>query len=403
MKIRCEKCGKSYSVNESKIPAKGAKAKCKDCGILIIIPPKIAVQPEISNFKLCPKCGTKNEATSEDCFSCGIVFLKYQKLQEKNKRKKDLDEKKYTSNQKINKRLQELEAINLYCDKEEIEFLPEIINHDEVIIDIMTAMIGNTNWLIVPTTKRLIFLNKGSEINAIEINNSQVDQVSQHTTTLVGSSIHISSAGREFKLQYMPGDDSTRLSEILSCSTDGINIDSHICTSSLRINKQLQKLNEIDSFQTKKEIKYLPEVIREDEIIKYLASGYYKRNSWLIVATDQRLLFLDKGMLYGLKQVEMSYEQISSVSHQQGLILASITIATSGGDQTVEQIRKSDAPQLANIISKYVSKAKVTIQNSNNTPQYDITLQLERLSNLLEKGLLTKSEFTAQKEKLLTV
>lgn len=87
---------------------------------------------------------------------------------------------------------------------------------------------------------------------------------------------------------------------------------------------QIESLGKIDKFGTKKEIRYLPEGMDEDETIKGIASGILEGNTWLIVYADRRLLFLDKGMLYGLKQMEISLDSISSVTHKTGIMFGSI-------------------------------------------------------------------------------
>ncbi|MEA2012018.1 MAG: PH domain-containing protein [Verrucomicrobiota bacterium] len=172
-------------------------------------------------------------------------------------------------------------------------------------------------------------------------------------------------------------------------------------TSNPRINKQLADLRTIDTWFTKKEIKYLPEVIRDDEIIKGLGSGTLDGNTWLIIVTNQRLLFLDKGMIYGLKQMEMDYGQISAVSHSMGFILASITVSTSGGAKKIDNIQKADAPKLSQLISDLVRQSKQPTQVVSSGT-IDIASQLEKLAGLLEKGILTQEEFQSQKMKLLS-
>ena len=127
-------------------------------------------------------------------------------------------------------------------------------------------------------------------------------------------------------------------------------------TSDQRINEQLKKIGGFDSFFTRKEIKYLPKILRDDEIIQAVGSGTLLGNTWLIVPINQRLLFLDKGMIYGLKQTEMQYEKISAVSCKTGLLLASISLATSGGKKEIKNLQKNDAPYLAETISRQIRR-----------------------------------------------
>ncbi|EPS49988.1 hypothetical protein CFSAN002368_16300 [Clostridium botulinum A1 str. CFSAN002368] len=69
-----------------------------------------------------------------------------------------------------------------------------------------------------------------------------------------------------------------------------------------QIQQQMKEVNVTDTFGTKKEIKFLPEVLREDEEIKYMTSGFLDGNTWLVTCTNKRVIFLDKGMIFGLKQ-----------------------------------------------------------------------------------------------------
>lgn len=70
-----------------------------------------------------------------------------------------------------------------------------------------------------------------------------------------------------------------------------------------------------------KEIKHLPEVLQDNKIICYLTSGLIEGNTWLIVCTNKRVIFLDKGLLYGLEQLEISLDKINSISQKRGLML----------------------------------------------------------------------------------
>lgn len=67
---------------------------------------------------------------------------------------------------------------------------------------------------------------------------------------------------------------------------------------------------QLDSFGTKKEIKVLAEYLEPDEVVFALTSGIMKQtdtsnafdfgaNTWLVVLTSDRFLFLDAAMLTG--------------------------------------------------------------------------------------------------------
>lgn len=171
------------------------------------------------------------------------------------------------------------------------------------------------------------------------------------------------------------------------------------------VTAQLEALaGEFQQWFTKKEIEHLPEVLHEGEQMKGLTSGRYRGNTWLIVVTDQRVLFLDKGMVFGLQQFDLPLHQISSISHQSGLVFGELHIATSSEHCLVERIPKGEIARVSAIISALVRKAHApspAAAPAANAPAVDVASQLERLAALMEKGMLTKEEFAAQKAKLL--
>lgn len=60
------------------------------------------------------------------------------------------------------------------------------------------------------------------------------------------------------------------------------------------VEAQIRALGEFNSYATKKEIRYLPEVLQRDEQIKALTSGALGCLTRLVVVTDRRILFLDR-------------------------------------------------------------------------------------------------------------
>lgn len=174
------------------------------------------------------------------------------------------------------------------------------------------------------------------------------------------------------------------------------------------VDAQIKAIGRFDSFGTKKEIAFLPEVLREGETILFLTSGMMDGNTWLITATDMRLIFLDKGMIYGLKQVEYPYDKISTISHTTGMLMGKISIGTSSGVVVIDCIAKQDVAKMVEIVSQYIQSRHTYVNpaadahhGASNSDQGDFLSQLERLGALKEKGLLTDEEFMLAKSKLL--
>lgn len=81
--------------------------------------------------------------------------------------------------------------------------------------------------------------------------------------------------------------------------------------------------------------------LKDNENIMYVTSGLYNNNTYLIVCTDLRLLFLDKGMIYGLKFHEFPFEKINSVSYKKGLLFGEIIIHHGSSSIAIGSISKT--------------------------------------------------------------
>lgn len=159
-----------------------------------------------------------------------------------------------------------------------------------------------------------------------------------------------------------------------------------------------------DRLGTKKELRYLPEALVAGEQVLAFASGMVKSTSstWLLVLTDRRILMLDKGMLYGLRQVSIPLEKVNSITGHTGLMLGSITVEDGASSREISNMNKQ-------VVQIFVERAQKALESAQNMPRNEIRhqpsdsiSQLERLANLKEKGILTEDEFVAQKAKILS-
>ena len=102
--------------------------------------------------------------------------------------------------------------------------------------------------------------------------------------------------------------------------------------------KEIAKASGDETYGGKKELKVLPEHLMDNEQVVGLTSGLtnHDGNTWLVVLTDNRLLFLDKGMLYGLKQMSVPLDQVTSVSGSTGMMMGEIYVNTSSNQGNIK-------------------------------------------------------------------
>lgn len=161
-----------------------------------------------------------------------------------------------------------------------------------------------------------------------------------------------------------------------------------------------------DQFFTKKELKHLPEVLMEGEQVLAFSSGFMDGNTWLIALTDKRILFLDKGMIFGLKQTAIDLDKVNAVSGETGLMLGKITIQDGAGSRTIDNVQKKTVMNFTNKVRDAIEARKTSVRSQPSTPTTsdaadDVVSKLERLAALLEKGVISQEEFNQQKAKIL--
>lgn len=162
------------------------------------------------------------------------------------------------------------------------------------------------------------------------------------------------------------------------------------------------EVNVTDLFGTKKEVKELPNVLQENETIMYATSGFVDNNTWLITCTDKRIIFLDKGMIFGLKQVEIPIEKINSVSHSKGLMFGTITIHHGSDNMEIKQISKTTLTPMIEAINNEIEKTKD--KNNNLTDSNNVTSiadEISKFKDLLDAGAITEDEYEIKKTELL--
>lgn len=166
------------------------------------------------------------------------------------------------------------------------------------------------------------------------------------------------------------------------------------------IKDELEILDINPTIFARKEIRALPEVLSENEKIVYLIEGRNKMTNHhiILVATDRRLIFVDKEFMYGLKVEDFSYDKVSSIQYEKSLMLASIDIHISDNILEIDGVGKYYAELFCEKVRDFMARPKEYFQNQSEPTALD---QLEQLGRLKESGILTDEEFSLQKKKIL--
>lgn len=154
-------------------------------------------------------------------------------------------------------------------------------------------------------------------------------------------------------------------------------------------------------FFTSKELNYLPEILSDGEQILAFTSGSMDGSTWLITLTDRRIIFLDKGMFYGLKQTTIDLDKVNAVSGETGIILGKIKIEDGAKERLIENVLKKTVIKFTNKVRDALEANKRPRRAASSEISDDVLSKLERLATLKQRGILSGQEFEQQKAILL--
>lgn len=152
-------------------------------------------------------------------------------------------------------------------------------------------------------------------------------------------------------------------------------------------------------------MKALENVLWEDEIIEDAVKGLYNSRRGMLTSTNKRLIFIDKGILWGLKVEDFPYDKVSSIQYSTGILTGEIIIYTSGNKAKIDAVEKHECVRFAEHVRARItgiSKNQSKNFSEKNSPsdKDDFLEKLERLAKLKQDGFLTEDEFVTAKKKL---
>jgi Bacterial PH domain/Short C-terminal domain len=155
-----------------------------------------------------------------------------------------------------------------------------------------------------------------------------------------------------------------------------------------------------------REINELPKILWVDEDVEKAVSGVYESGYGLLVATNKRLIFVDKGFS-SLRVEDFPYDKITSIHYKTGRFFGDITIFVSGNKATMKNIPKGEVGSFTEYVRArttaiHVSANPITSPPTQQPPALDIPEQIGKLAKLKEHGLLTEDEFQSKKQELLS-
>lgn len=175
------------------------------------------------------------------------------------------------------------------------------------------------------------------------------------------------------------------------------------------IKMQLKNLDGGSKALAFREIKYLPQALAADEDVQAAIQGYYENRNGLLVATKRRLLFVDRGLISGVRVEEFPYKSISSVKYETGMMFGTIRVFVSGNTAEISYLDKAQTRSFVARLDELrngpspiaVPPPMPTAAPARAKDSDQMIERLQKLTDLHKSGALSDDEFRAAKAKLL--
>jgi hypothetical protein len=173
------------------------------------------------------------------------------------------------------------------------------------------------------------------------------------------------------------------------------------------VKDRIKKFGMTNAWLVKQEIAALPSILWEDETILGAVQGHYNDRAGLLVATQRRVIFVDKGWA-SLRVEDFPYANITSIQYSTGMVFGEIIIFASGNKARITQLAKAETVAFADLARNHINQLSAPSPLSQPAPGVldpaeQRLAMLERLAQLRQQGILTDEEFSAQKAKILAM
>ena len=148
----------------------------------------------------------------------------------------------------------------------------------------------------------------------------------------------------------------------------------------------------------RKEIRHLANILHGGEKVHAIGVGTLSNKTGIVALTDRRLLFLEKSLL-AEDVVDFSLSSIGAMSLGKKMGGETLTITHSGTAAVITTLGHGQGDGIARKFRELKDKPATS---TADTPRVaDPIEQIERLSGLRDKGILSEEEFQQQKAQLL--
>ena len=305
--------------------------------------------------------------------------------------------------------LRNKDGINELAGRMELVELPKVLNDGELPAMLMACSMGRDIGLLVATNERIIhvrYIKGGRQISSKHMSYAELTSVEVSDS---GDAIKFSGVADELRVNNTTGSLTSSFADFvrekaalfIAAETEAA-VRSQ--AKAKAIIEALRASGADNAMFSNWEVKALPDILDDGELPEKVIGGQYNGSIGVLVATDRRLLFVDKGSFGSLQVEDFPYPTIQSVRSTAGMMYGSITIKSAGSSALIDNTLKRFSHEMANFVRKKAMDFNGTaapVAAAGTANQVSLADELIKLSQLRESGILTDEEFQVQKDRLL--
>ncbi|MBV8482630.1 MAG: PH domain-containing protein [Verrucomicrobia bacterium] len=152
-----------------------------------------------------------------------------------------------------------------------------------------------------------------------------------------------------------------------------------------------------------RKVRLFAESLGDNEHIVAGVRGYFREVRGRLVATEQRLLFVERKGLFGSIVESFPYSRINEISASNDVFRGDLIISSGASTERIRSIWKAHLIAFLHLVQQTLAEFRSGGPTSSTgaANHLDTASQLEKLAALRDRGVLTPQEFQEQKEKLL--
>ncbi len=261
----------------------------------------------------------------------------------------------------------------------------------------------NRTGLLVATDRRFIFVDK--QIGSVKVDDLPYDKISwvESSTGWATGKITIHESNSAMMRVYEG--DAIRIQRLSEHLQEKISAHPAVQPKSKKdvIASAIAKLGWSKDALDMDGIRCLPNILEDSELPEKMTSAKFDEWAGVLVATPSRLIFVELEGKHRFKAKTFSYPTITSVESSPGMLFGKITIESYGTKEIFDWINNGAIKEFEEYIRAKIS-APVVVTPAHLPPasiHISVADELEKLSDLVDKGILTPEEFETQKRKLL--